>query len=832
MSAGSVTRVRRAAVAAGFALSAMAVGVAAPALAAAPDPSFHRESTYPVYLNNPGDPADETVAEISDVTEDGNTLIYTDAVARQIGFLDITDPAAPQGLGTLSVSELGDAEDEPTSVAVLGEYVLVVVNTSPSFTEPSGRVDIVDIATRTVARSIELPGQPDSIAIAPDGTGAVIAIENERDEDVNDGDLPQDPPGTITFLAGLDGAVDTWTASSVDLTGLDGLDTPSDPEPEYVAYSPDSTRVALTLQENNGIAVFDATTTELLTYFTAGTVSLTGIDTEDDENIDLTGSFEDRPREPDAITWIDDAHVATANEGDWKGGTRTWSVFDADTGEVVFDSGTDLDYLAVEYGQYPDFRDSKGTEPEGIVFAEFGGTPYVFVGSERANFVAVYDVSTPTAPQFEQFLPVTNGPEGLKPIPGRDLLAVSSETDSADDRVRASVTLFSFGPGSPEIPTIHSARVDGVPIPWGTLGALSADPIAASRLVSVSDAAYTPTHIFSIDTAQSPALIDASLTVTREGEPIGLDAEGIYARPQGGFWLAVEGATGPENALVLLDAVGAVQQEIPLPAEVASGLGSQGLEGVTARTVDGVEEVWVVIQREVATDPAGVARIGRYLPAAGTWEWFGYQLETTTTSGDWIGLSEITVVEGNRLAVIERDKLNGPDALVKRIETVEIPAAGTGAVGGAAVSVLPKALALDVLPALGASNGWIQEKLEGLTVGGDGNVYAVTDNDGVSDATGETVFLRLGTSVEVFGAAETDPTTTPTGTSSTVPTTSTPAPTSAATTPAAPTSAVPSRPGLASTGSDATVLTLPGVLLLVIGGAAVALTMRRSRRHH
>ncbi|WP_247662169.1 hypothetical protein [Micromonospora sp. U21] len=56
-----------------------------------------------------------------------------------------------------------------------------------------------------------------------------------------------------------------------------------------------------------------------------------------------------------------------------------------------------------------------------------------------------------------------------------------------------------------------------------------------------------------------------------------------------------------------------------------------------------------------------------------------------------------------------------------------------------------------MLPALCATNGWTQEKLEGLTVAGDGEVYAITDNDAVQDATGETALLRLGSSRRVFG---------------------------------------------------------------------------------
>ena len=81
---------------------------------------------------------------------------------------------------------------------------------------------------------------------------------------------------------------------------------------------------------------------------------------------------------------------------------------------------------------------------------------------------------------------------------------------------------------------------------------------------------------------------------------------------------------------------------------------------------------------------------------------------------------------GDKLAVIERDKLNGPAAKIKRIYTVDLPR--TAAPPGP-LRVLPKTLAYDVLPDLRATNGWTQEKLEGLTVAGDGQVYAVTDND-------------------------------------------------------------------------------------------------------
>ncbi|WNM41497.1 esterase-like activity of phytase family protein [Micromonospora halotolerans] len=760
---------RRALIAAGVAVAGLAV--VTPASAGGHHPggpvAFDRVAAYPVFQNRPAgeDPASPTVAEISAVSPDGRTLVYTDALARRIGFLDISRADQPRGLGTLSLAQLGDAEDEPTSVAVVGRYVLVVVNTSRGYTEPSGRLDVIELATRTRVRSLDLGGQPDSIAISKDQRYAAIAIENERDEEATPpggeaGDLPQLPGGFVQIVDLAGAAPAGWRLRPVPLTGPGGtalpalvqagLAAPTDPEPEYVSIN-GRNQLAVTLQENNGVALVDLPTGRITKVFSAGTATVRGIDTVKDGTIDLTGGITDVPREPDAVAWTDDRYLATANEGDWRGGTRGWSVFDSRTGAVAWDAGNTFERLAVTYGLHNEDRaGKKGTEPEGVAVAEYDDVRYAFVGSERSNFVAVYDLSNPTKPVFRQVLPTTNGPEGLLPIPSRGLLAVSSEEDEASVGVRASVSLFRLGQGTPGFPSIVSATgAGGAPIGWGALGALSAVPGEPHQLYSVTDAAYAQTRILTVDAQRAPAVVTAALPVRdAAGQPVGYDAEGIFARPQGGFWLAVEGAKGPENKLIRLDAAGVTRQVVPLPAEVAAGLGKQGLEGVTASTDrHGREVVWVAVQRELSTDPAGTVRLGRYDVAAGTWSWFGYRLNGTTVPGDWIGLSEITVV-GDRLAVIERDKLNGPAAALKRVYTVPLPDA---AAAPGTLPVLPKTLAVDVLPALLATHGWTQEKLEGLTVAGDGQVYAITDNDAVQDATGETVFLRLGTSRQVFG---------------------------------------------------------------------------------
>lgn len=736
--------------------------------------AFHRTATYPVFQNVPVgvDPAAPTVAEISAVSEDGLTLVYSDALGKRIGFLDISDPGAPVGLGTVSLATLGHAGDEPTSVSIVGDFVLVVVDeTGSDLANPKGRLDVLRLDDRSRVASIDLGGQPDSIAISPDGKYAAIAIENQRDEDLDvggvEGGLPQAPAGFVQIVKLTSSKPSSWKAQPVSLT--DGKAAPiltaagifavTDPEPEYVAFSP-AGELAVSLQENNGIVLIDVRNRKVTGAFSTGTVTANGFDTKKDKIIDASGSLTEVPREPDAIAWVDANRIATANEGDYVGGTRGWSVFDARTGAVVWDAGNSFEQLAIAHGVYNDARAAKkGPEPEGLAVAEFGGTRYAFVASERSNFVAVYDLSDPANPEFVQTLFATNGPEGVLPIPSRNLLVVSSEVDKASAGVRSSVSIYEFGPGLPSQQSIVSDSPDGMAIGWLALSALSAHPADPGTIFTASDSALKPSTIFTVDVTGGPARITDRLVITKNGAPQSFDVEGLFARPDGGFWLAHEGTTGAANSLVRTNAAGAIVETVSLPADITAHIGKWGLEGVTAtKDAAGAEIVWVAVQRPLWAVPStasgpldgeGVTRIGRYDTTSGTWSWFGYQLESTSVAGDWMGLSEIVAVDDDTLAVIERDKLNGPNAAVKRVYTVEVPV-GAGVTGLDTPTVLAKSLAIDVLPALQSVRGWTQEKLEGLTIGADGQVYAITDNDGLKDSTGETVFLRLGAATELF----------------------------------------------------------------------------------
>ena len=140
--------------------------------------NFNRIASFPVcsQLDATCDIDDETAAEIVAVSSDEMTLIYTDSPLEALGFIDISDASAPVADGTLEL------DGEPTSVAVKGDYALVGINTSEDFVNVSGQLDVVNIADQEVVASLDLGGQPDSVAVSPDGTFAAVVLENERNE--------------------------------------------------------------------------------------------------------------------------------------------------------------------------------------------------------------------------------------------------------------------------------------------------------------------------------------------------------------------------------------------------------------------------------------------------------------------------------------------------------------------------------------------------------------------------------------------------------------------------------------------------------------------------
>ncbi len=699
---------------------------------------FNRVASFPVASNIPEgtDKASVSSAEIIAATQDGMMLVYSDSPLGGIGFVDITDPAKPVAAGFVA------AEGEPTSVAVQNGRALVAVNTSENYVTPSGKLLSINLMTREVEQTCDLGGQPDSIAISPDGTMAAVAIENERDEELNDGVIPQMPAGSVVTFRIASGAVVCDSMVTADLTGLATV-APEDPEAEFVAIN-DANEVVVTLQENNHIAIIEGRTGKVLSHFSAGAVTLENVDTEEEGALTFDGKLENVLREPDAVKWLDNDRFVTANEGDYEGGSRGFTIFNK-TGEVLFESGLDLEHRIALAGHYPEGRSgNKGAEPEGLEVATFGDTKFIFVLSERASVIGVYK-DTGAAPEFVQLLPSGLSPEGAVAIASRGLLAIANEVDLVEDGgVRSHVTLYQLGDGPAAYPTIVSQMQDGRPLGWGALSGAVADATQPGILYAVNDSVYKgqPT-IFTIDANQTPALITAATRVTRGGNPLPLaDFEGITLDGEGGFWLASEGRAdrGIAHRLVRVDAAGAVTADISFPSSLLTVQERFGAEGV-AKIGD---TLWVAIQREWKDDEKGFVKLVSYNIATKEWGAVRYPLEAKGEG--WNGLSE-TTLSGEHVYIVERDNQIGAAAVLKKVFRVPVADLKPAALGGE-LPVVTKEEVLDLMPMLQSQGGYVLDKVESLAVDAAGNWFAITDNDGVDDSNGETQFMRLGAMVK------------------------------------------------------------------------------------
>jgi alkaline phosphatase len=445
------------------------------------------------------------------------------------------------------------------------------------------------------------------------------------------------------------------------------------------------------------------------------------------------------------VKWLDDDRLVTANEGDYKGGSRGFSIF-SKSGELKFDSGNDLEHRAALVGHYPDKRSrSKGVEPEGLDVASFGGERFIFVALERASLIAVYR-DTGGDPEFVQMLPSGISPEGVAAIPQRNLLVTANEADLGEDGgARSHVMVYELQDGAPAYPMLRSVMADGKPIGWGALSGLAADPSQPGLLYAVSDSFYSAEPaIFVIDATKTPAEITRKIVVKRGDAPAQkLDLEGIVADGEGGFWLASEGDTAKlvPHALYHVNAEGVIDTEVALPAELLAHEIRFGFEGVTLMGEGEDRTLVMAVQREWKDDPKGQVKLVAYKPSSKEWSAVRYPLDPAETG--WVGLSEITAHDG-ALYIIERDNQIGTAAKNKRLYRVSLDGFAPTALGGE-LPLVEKTLVRDLIEDMrSASNGYVVDKIEGFTIDAAGEAYFVTDNDGVDGSSGETIFVKMG----------------------------------------------------------------------------------------
>jgi len=694
---------------------------------------FNRIASFPVAANLPAEHIEkESSAEIISATADGNTLVYSDSPFESIGLVDISNPSAPKPAGSIKL------DGEPTAVVVAGTIAYAAINTSADYIDTSGKLVAIDIETASIVDECALDGQPDSIAINATGDRLAVAIENERDEDLNDGVIPQLPAGNVLLLNVASTVIDCESIVAIDVSNRSSL-APTDPEPEFVDFNIDN-QLVVSLQENNHFVVIDSTSNTVTASIDAGFVSLENVDVREERALTFDGVQANRAREPDAVQWLDANRFVSANEGDYEGGSRGFTIFNT-KGEVLYESNLDFEYRVAMAGHYPERRSgNKGVEPEGLEVATFGDDTYIFVLAERSSVIGVYK-DTGAEPEFVQLLPTALGPESAIAIASRNLLAVANEVDLIEDGgVRSYVTLYELGASRADYPMLVSSMVDGKPIGWGALSGLAADTEKPGILYAINDSFYAmQPRIFTIDTNETPARIINALDVTRGGASAQLmDLEGIVADGEGGFWLASEGR--PErlipHAIYHVSGDGEIEQQIPFPKSLLAVEKRFASEGITL--IDGT--LWISIQRSWDDDPENHVKLVSYNIEEKSWGAVQYPLEPA--SSGWHGLSEITA-SGDYVYIVERDNQIGVNAKHKKLYRVAISEL-TPAEIGTDLPVVRKEMVRDFMPDLLSTNGYVLDKIEGFAIDVDGKAFAVTDNDGVDDSNGETLFLRLG----------------------------------------------------------------------------------------
>jgi len=723
---------------------------------------FNRIASFPIcsQIDKACNTDTETVAEIVAVSDDGMTLVYTDSELKQAGFVDITDPAKPKGLGVVEVG------GEPTSCGVLDKYALVAVNTGANYTNPGGLLKVIEISTKKIVRELDLGGQPDAVAISPDKKYAAIAIENERDEDLvaTDGAPPQMPAGFLVIVD-TDGDVSSWKTRQVTLTNLTGLTFPTDPEPEFVSINSKNVAV-VTLQENNAIVLVDLASGSVTSSFSAGKVDLTQVDTAEEGVITQNTQLSQVPREPDGVTWIGDDMFATADEGDLAGGSRGWTIYNT-AGLVVYTSGNTMEHIVTQVGQYPEERSkNKGNEPENVFFGKFGDSQFLFVISERSSLVFVYVINDPMSPTLLQVLPAGLAPEGGVAIPSRDLVVVASEKDGRGDKFRSVLNIYKRSQSKKAFPTLYSGkREDGTYIPFSALSGLAAGVGTKSKtLYTIEDSFYKKNRILEIGTDSALPQVNKEIRIVdtddvfavvkpygnfsadklaamiNEDKTVNIDPEGIavtdtymiVASEGSGTVYDVKKPIQSLNFLFKVDYSGKILEVITLPDEVNAIQLRFGFEGVA---VDG-DVAYVTFQR--AWGKEANPRLGMYDMKEKSWTFAYYPLDTPESqNGGWVGLSDIAPLGDKQFLVLERDNQGSLDAAIKRIYKVDLSSVKEG-------ETVKKTLYKDLMPVLKKEGRLNFEKVEGLTVMADNSIWIVTDNDGVDDNSGEILLLNVG----------------------------------------------------------------------------------------
>lgn len=358
----------------------------------------------------------------------------------------------------------------------------------PDSVDPEGTVSIINVRPLLVtARARARLGRlerPDR-----DATASATATATVRGGDGSDSDRP-DFVRTVDFRDfNAGGRRHAELSPDIRVFGPNAT-VAQDLEPEYITVSADARTAYVTLQENNAIAVIDVNSGRIERLLPLGHKDHSVVGASLDAS-DQDGLINIRPwpvkgmYQPDAVASYragGATYLVTANEGDARDypgfseearigslnldpavfpnaaelkqsanlgrlnvtrtmglgpngysglyafGARSFSIWRADTGARVWDSGDRLERITGHVfpgnfnasnsnNTFDNRSDDKGPEPEGIAVGTIEGRTFAFVGLERIGGVMVFDVTNPREPAFVQY---TNNRDFTREPPGPD----------------------------------------------------------------------------------------------------------------------------------------------------------------------------------------------------------------------------------------------------------------------------------------------------------------------------------------------------------------------------------------------------------------------------
>ena len=367
-----------------------------------------------------------------------------------IGSVSLTEYGS--GIQSVAVSDIGLVAVAVAAEEKVDNGLVYFMDTDGTFVDTVYVGALPDMVAFTPDGSkllVANEGEPnDDYTVDPEGTVSIIDVSNGLA-----GDFTVTTAGFTDYNEDKEALIE----AGIRVFGPDAT-VAQDFEPEYITFNGDGSIAYVSLQENNAIAMLDiasATFTDLLPlgykdYNKKGNA----IDASNEDgginiqNWPVYGMYQ-----PDAIKAYEiggKSYIFTANEGDsrdydgfseedrikdleldpvafpnaaelqkdenlgrlnitttlgdidgdgdydelYSYGARSFSIWDSETGEMVFDSGDDFEQLSAVLapelfnsnrgGDSPDSRsDDKAAEPEAIAVGEVDGRIYAFIGLER-----------------------------------------------------------------------------------------------------------------------------------------------------------------------------------------------------------------------------------------------------------------------------------------------------------------------------------------------------------------------------------------------------------------------------------------------------------------